>query len=51
MSDLSEYIDSRKKRDTEFERNYEAGYKDFKASLSFIEPKEAEWTREEPAKK
>jgi hypothetical protein len=51
MSDLSEYIDNKKKRDTEFEKNYEAGYKDFKAGLSFIEPKEEEGTREEPAKK
>lgn len=51
MSDLSEYIDSRKKRDPEFERHYEAGYKDFKTSLSSIEPKEEEGSREEPAKK
>lgn len=51
MSDLSEYIDSRKKRDTEFERDYEAGYKDFKAGLSSIEPKEEEEARKEPAKK
>ena len=51
MSALSEYIDSRKKRDTEFERNYEAGYKDFKAGLSSIESKEEDGTRGKPAKK
>ena len=30
MSDLSDYIDGRKKRDPEFAENYDEGFLDFK---------------------
>ena len=30
MSDLKKYIDKRKLRDSEFNKNYESGYQEFK---------------------
>ncbi len=52
MSDLQHYIQSRKKSDTVFLRNYDEGYEEFK--LSFILKKlrdESGLTQEELAKK
>ncbi|MFA6008324.1 MAG: helix-turn-helix transcriptional regulator [Candidatus Shapirobacteria bacterium] len=50
MSDLSVYIENRKKKDTEFEKNYETGYEEFKVGLLLKELRRKEgMTQEELA--
>jgi hypothetical protein len=41
MGDLSVYIENRKKKDPEFEKNYETGYEEFKTGLLQKKQKEA----------
>jgi len=50
MSDLSVYIENRKKKDSEFEKNYETGYDEFKVGLLLKELRKKEgMTQEELA--
>ncbi len=50
MSDLSVYIENRKKKDSEFEKNYETGYEEFKVGLLLKELRKKEgMTQEELA--
>jgi DNA-binding XRE family transcriptional regulator len=50
MGDLSVYIENRKKKDPEFEKNYETGYEEFKVGLLLKELRKKEgMTQEELA--
>ena len=50
MSDLSVYIENRKKKDAEFEKNFETGYEEFKVGLLLKELRKKEgMTQEELA--
>lgn len=50
MSDLSVYIENRKKKDPEFAKNYENGYEEFKVGLLLKELRKKEgMTQEELA--
>ena len=52
MSDLKKYITSRKHRDTEFAKDYEKGYAEFKIGTLIREAREKSgMTQEEVAKK
>jgi len=47
MSDLKEYINSRKNRDIEFSENFEVGYKNFKIGVLLKQMREKSgYTRE-----
>jgi HTH-type transcriptional regulator/antitoxin HipB len=52
MDDLEKYIEKRKKSSTEFARDFEAGYNDFKIGLLLKQARlESGLTQEEIAKK
>ena len=52
MNDLTKYIQKRKKKDTEFARDYDSGYKNFKIGILLRLAREnAGLTQEEVAKK
>ena len=52
MSDLRIYVDDRKKSDTEFAENFEAGYNEFKLGIILRQAREeAGLTQEELAEK
>ena len=52
MSDLKEYVKKRKKADSEFAKNYEVGYQNFKIGIILRQlRKESGITQEELAKK
>lgn len=52
MSDLKKYIDKRKLRDSEFSKNYESGYQEFKiGAILRLAREEAGLTQEQLAEK
>jgi len=52
MSDLKNYIENRKKKDSEFAESYESGYKEFKIGVLLREAREKSGlTQEELAKR
>jgi len=52
MSDLKKYINKRKKRDLEFVKNYDSGYREFKIGVMLKQAREkAGLTQEDIAKK
>jgi len=52
MSDLKNYIENRKKRDSEFAESYESGYKEFKIGVLLREAREKSGlTQEELARR
>ncbi|MBS4068965.1 MAG: helix-turn-helix transcriptional regulator [Sulfurimonas sp.] len=52
MSDLKKYIDKRKLRDSEFNKNYESGYQEFKiGAILRLAREEAGLTQEQLADK
>ena len=52
MSDLKNYIENRKKKDSEFAESYESGYKEFKIGVLLREAREKSGlTQEELARR
>ena len=52
MSDLSKYVEYRKAKDSEFARNYDEGYQEFKIGVLLRQAREdAGLTQEEVARK
>ena len=52
MSDLSKYVEYRKAKDSEFSRNYDEGYQEFKIGVLLRQAREdAGLTQEEVARK